>query len=142
MIVKRFPYIIICLASIIIGATITFTLLRYGANIEAFVGNVKSQVSHTVSSIASNITNRDKKEVSAEIPTTEADVEEEPFRITLGTIDDISFAPDEIGKTIRVNLETMELSTYENGTLQKPTKSLQKESLEVIGKLRVVNTKY
>jgi poly-gamma-glutamate synthesis protein (capsule biosynthesis protein) len=126
MIVKRFPYIIICLASIIIGATITFTLLRYGANIEAFAGNIKSQISHTVSTLASNITNRDKNDAPVEIQTTDTNVEEEPFRITLGTIDDISFVPDEIGKTIRVNLETMELSTYENGTLQKTYKVLAK----------------
>lgn len=41
-----------------------------------------------------------------------------PERITLGNISDENYLPPETGKAIRVNLETMDLTTYENGVEQ------------------------
>lgn len=50
----------------------------------------------------------------------------EPFKILLGNISDKDFIPPSEGKMIRVNLETMRMYLYENGTLR--------DTLTVVGK--------
>lgn len=49
---------------------------------------------------------------------TPAEDEVLPERITLGNISDENYLPPETGKAIRVNLVTMDLTTYENGIEQ------------------------
>jgi poly-gamma-glutamate synthesis protein (capsule biosynthesis protein) len=49
-----------------------------------------------------------------------------PIEIKLGNVSDGDFSPPESGKVIRINLDTMQLDQYEDGTLKNTMKVLSK----------------
>lgn len=97
-----------------LGATLG--AIAFGVIVGAFVTHDGRALYDDARAFASRFT-AEKNASAEERAVNEIDESIKPERITLGNIDDEAFSPSREGKVIRVNLETMELTAYENGTL-------------------------